>query len=85
MPQQFTTIDRRSPTIEDLVDKVFYGVRQDSQTGKASIDKIVGDAPIRLPDAYSVRSDDYINWMWTYSTFRFSWDPETGRLLMEVL
>jgi hypothetical protein len=70
--------------LEDLVDRVFYGVRQDTETGKASIDKIYGDAPISLPDYYTVRKDDYKNWIWTYNTLRFSWG-ENGRLLMEVL
>jgi hypothetical protein len=85
MAQEFIDIDSGSETIEDLVDKAFYGIRQDIQTGRASIDKITGDEPIRLPDAFSLRPDDYRNWVWTYSTFQFSWDVETGRLSMEVL
>jgi hypothetical protein len=74
-----------STSLEDLVDKVFYGVRMNTLTGKASIDKIAGDAPISLPDSYVVRPDDYKSWLWTYNTFQFSWDIETGHLLMEVL
>lgn len=74
-----------STSLEDLVDKLFYGVKLNSLTGKATIDKINGDAPIRLPDSYSVRADDYKAWLWTYNTFQFSWDAETGHLLMEVL
>jgi hypothetical protein len=83
--QSFTTVDPNSVTIEDLVDKVFYGVRQNSQTGRASIDTIAGDEPIRLPDQYSKRVDDYVNWMWSYNRFTYSYDTETGHLLMEVL
>ena len=71
-------------TLEDFVDLVFYGVRQNTDTGEASIDKIYGDAPISLPDEYTVRKDDYKNWIWTQNTFSFSWG-ENGRLLMEVL
>ena len=74
-----------STSLEDFVDKVFYGLKQNVQTGKASIDRITGDEPIRLPDSYSVRADDYRAWLWTYNTFQFSWDVETGHLLMEVL
>lgn len=85
MSQQFITVDTGSATIEDLVDKVFYGVRQNRQTGKASIDTIAGDEPIRLPDQYSVRVDDYVNWTWSYNRFIYSYDTETGHLLMEVL
>jgi hypothetical protein len=85
MAQEFIDIDAGSAGIEDLVDKAFYGLRQNRLTGKASIDTITGDEPIRLPDAYSVRTDDYVNWMWSYSTFRYSYDIETGHLLMEVL
>jgi len=83
--QQTTTLDPNSATVEDLVDKVFYGVGQDRQTGKAYIDTIAGDDPIRLPDQYSVRVDDYVNWMWSYNRFIYSYDPTTGHLLMEVL
>lgn len=80
-----TIIDSNSQTLEDFVDKVFYGVKQDSATGRATIEKIVGDEPISLPNELLVRPNDYRNWMWTYNTFRFTWDSETGRLLMEVL
>ena len=74
-----------SPTIEDLVDKVFYGVRVDVETGQAFIDIINGDAPILLPDEYEVTSTSYLNWMWSYNTFRYSFDNATGRLQLEVL
>jgi hypothetical protein len=83
--QGFTTMDPGSATIEDFVDKVFYGVKQNRLTGKATIDTITGDEPIRLPDQYSVRTDDYVNWMWSYNRFVYSYDNETGRLLMEVI
>jgi hypothetical protein len=86
MAQVFLDIDGDlSPTLEDLVDKAFYGARQDILTGKAVIDTITGDAPIRLPNPNNVRPDDYVNWMWSNNTFRFNWDTETGHLLMEVL
>lgn len=78
-------VDSNSSDIEEFVDKVFYGVRQDSATGRVTIDKIAGDAPIRLPDETSTRPNDYRNWMWTNNTYRFRWDTNTGRLLMEVL
>ena len=74
-----------STSLEDFVDKLFYGVRLNVLTGQATIDKIAGDEPIRLPDSYSVKPDDYRAWLWTYNTFQFSWDNETGTLLMEVL
>jgi hypothetical protein len=83
--QSFMTVDPYSDTLEDLVDKVFYGVKQDIQTGAASIDTIAGDATVRLPDQYSLTGNDYINWMWSYNRFLYSYDPTTGHLLMEVL
>lgn len=79
------TIDSNSATLDEFVDKVFYGVRQDAVTGRATIEKIVGDEPIRLPDEVSNTPNDYRNWMWTTNTFRFNWDANTGRLLMEVI
>lgn len=83
--QSFTEIDSYSPTLEDLVDKSFYGLRQDRETGQAYIDIILGDAPIHLPDEYEVTSTDYLNWMWSYNTLRYSFNSTTGRLQLEVL
>lgn len=71
-------------TVEDWVDTVFYGVRQNTVTGAASIDKISGTEVVSLPDQYTTRENDYVNWMWTTNTFQFSWGAQ-GRLLMEVL
>ena len=86
MAQEFIEIDEGfSETIEDLVDKAFYGLRVNIETGQAFIDIINGDAPIRLPDEYEVTSTSYLNWMWSYNTFRYSFNNETGRLLLEVL
>lgn len=86
MAQEFIEIDEGySETIEDLVDKAFYGLRQNTETGQAYIDIINGDEPIRLPDEYEVTSTSYLNWMWSYNTFRYSFNNETGRLLLEVL
>lgn len=86
MAQDLIEIDEGfSETIEDLVDKAFYGLRVDVETGQAFIDIINGDAPILLPDEYEVTSTSYFNWMWSYNTFRYSFDNATGRLQLEVL
>jgi hypothetical protein len=70
-----------SPTIEDLVDKAFYGLRVNIETGQAFIDI----SAIVLPDEYETTSTSYLNWMWSYNTFRYSFDNATGRLQLEVL
>jgi len=86
MAQELIQVDGNfSTTIEDLVDKSFYGLRQDVETGQAYIDIIKGDEPIRLPNEYETRSDDYLNWMWSYNTFRYTFNQNTGRLQLEVL
>lgn len=86
MAQELIEIDEGfSSNLENLVDKAFYGVRQDANTGRAYIDIIKGDGAIRLPNEYETRSDDYLNWMWSYNTFRYSFDTNTGRLQLEVL
>jgi hypothetical protein len=86
MAQDLIQVDGNfSTTIEDLVDKSFYGLRQDTETGQAFIDIIKGDEPIRLPNEYETRSDDYLNWMWSYNTFRYTFNQNTGRLQLEVL
>ena len=86
MAQELIEVDGSfSTTIEDLVDKSFYGLRQNTETGQAYIDIIKGDEPIRLPNEYETRSDDYLNWMWSYNTFRYTFNQNTGRLQLEVL
>jgi hypothetical protein len=86
MAQEFVEIDDGfSDTIEDLVDKAFYGLRVDVETGQAFIDIINGDSAIVLPDEYEITSTSYLNWMWSYNTFRYSFDNATGRLQLEVL
>jgi hypothetical protein len=86
MAQDLVDIDNGfSETIEDLVDKAFYGLKVNVETGQAFIDIINGDAPILLPDEYEVTYTSYLNWMWSYNTFRYSFDNETGRLQLEVL
>lgn len=82
--QSFITVDPGSATVEDLVDKAFYGVFINKTTGKMIVDRIAGDEPIRLPDAYSQTNEDYVNWVWTYNTFQFSWGTN-GHLILEVL
>jgi len=74
-----------SPTIEDLVDKAFYGLRVNIETGQAFIDIINGDSAIVLPDEYETTATSYLNWMWSYNTFRYSFNNATGRLQLEVL
>lgn len=78
-----TSTTLTTSNLEDLVDKVFYGARQDSESGKAYIDIIAGGSTISLGDSYSARPDDYLNWMWSSNTLRFS-TSATGHILMEV-
>jgi len=83
--QIFKDIDPgNSDTLEDLVDKVFYGARLNPQTGQAYVDIIAGDATIKLPDVSNLQPTDYINWMFTLSTFGFTWNNSNGHLLLEV-
>jgi hypothetical protein len=85
----FINIDGNSSTtlttsdLEDIVDKVFYGARQDILTGKTYIDIIGSDSAITLGDAFSSKSTDYLNWMWSNNTLRFSVN-DNGHILMEV-
>ena len=85
----FINIDGNTSTtlttsdLEDIVDKVFYGARQDILTGKTYIDIIGSDSAITLGDAFSTRLTDYLNWMWSNNTLRFS-VTTNGHILMEV-
>jgi hypothetical protein len=78
-------VDASSPTLEDLVDKTFYGLKMNPETGQAYIDVINGDAPISLPGLSGTRSVTYLNWLWSYNTFIYNFNSNTGRLLLEVL
>ena len=69
--------------LESIVDKVFYGARQDILTGKTYIDIIGSDSAITLGDTFSSKSTDYLNWMWSNNTLRFS-VTTNGHILMEV-
>ena len=82
--QTFVNVDSGSATVVDLVDKGLYGVIIDKAEGRLTVDRIVGDESIRLPDAYSQENDDYVNWVWTYNTFKFSWGTN-GHIILEVL
>ncbi len=85
MPAASTTVSYGpSGTLEDIVDQAFYGVKQNTQTSAAVIDRILGDEPISLPDEFVTLSNDYRSWVWSYNTLIFSWGTG-GRLLMEVL
>ena len=85
MTQSYINIGPGQTDLEGWVEQTFYGVRQNRQTGLASIDKIIpGDGVISLPDAYTVRYNDYVNWDWTYNTFNWYWG-QNGLLIMEVL
>jgi hypothetical protein len=85
----FINIDGNTSTtlttsdLEDIVDKIFYGARQDILTGKTYIDIIGSDSAITLGDAFSSKSTDYLNWMWSNNTIRFSVN-NNGHILMEV-
>ena len=83
--QSLINVGPGQSTIEDFVDKVFYGVKQNRLTGQAYIDKIIpGEDVVSLPDPYTQRTTDYVNWDWTNNTFSWYWG-DNGRLLMEVL
>jgi hypothetical protein len=85
MGQSFINVGPGQTDMEGFVDRTFYGVKQNRQTGQAYIDKIVsGSDVISLPDPYTIRTTDYVNWDWTYNTFSWYWG-ENGRLIMEVL
>ena len=79
-----TSTTLNTSNLEDIADKVFYGARQDIDTGKTYIDIIAGGTAINLADdSYSSRPDDYLNWMWSSNTLRFSVNA-TGHIILEV-
>jgi hypothetical protein len=79
-----TSTTLNTSNLEDIADKVFYGARQDIDTGSTYIDIIAGGTAINLADdSYSSRPDDYLNWMWSSNTLRFSMSAN-GHILMEV-
>ena len=69
--------------LESIVDRVFYGARLEILRGKSYIDIIGSGSTITLGDSFSSKSTDYLNWMWSNNTLRFSINA-TGHILMEV-
>lgn len=81
-------------TLENIVNKTFYGFKVDAASGKLYLECLTGDTPVVLPktDAQSevgISNDQYIQWFWSKSLVKLYWGDNAtnwkNRLLMKVL
>jgi hypothetical protein len=81
-------------TIEDIVNKTFYGFRVDGQSGKLYLECLTGDTPVSLPATnptteVGIKNDSYQQWFWSKSLVKLYWGDNAtnwkNRLLMKVL
>ena len=80
--------------IENIVNKTFYGLRIDGQSGKLYLDLLDGDTPVSLPSTdptseVGIKNDNYQQWFWSKSLVTLYWGDNAtqwkNRLLMKVL
>jgi hypothetical protein len=84
-----------SDGIENIVNKTFYGLRIDGQSGKLYLDRLNGDTPVSIPKTNTTTevgikaNDDYLQWFWSKSLVTLSWGDNAtqykNHLLMKVL
>jgi hypothetical protein len=67
----------------DLANKTFYGFKLIQATGDLNVDIIQnGDGVVSLPEpTYIVGPNQYVNWIFSTSTYQFRWGPK-GHLEM---
>lgn len=70
----------------DLANKTFYGFKLTQATGNLDVDVIKnGDGVVSIPDpTYIVGPNEYVNWIWSTSTYQFQWGDD-GHLLMVIV
>lgn len=70
----------------DLANKTFYGFRLTQETGNLDVDVIKnGDGVVSIPDpTYILAPNQYVNWVWSSSTYQFQWGDD-GHLLMVIV
>lgn len=71
--------------INDLVDRVFFGIRYDFINDQLHVEKIEEDGTITLPEDGSANLDDYVGWFASRKYLSFQWaNAISSNLLMEV-
>jgi hypothetical protein len=72
-------------SIEELVDRVFYGFHYDFINDVLTVEAIEEDEEIRLPETGFTDLDDFIAWLSSKKYLGFSWRTATSsNLVMEV-
>lgn len=73
-------------TLDNVVDKSFFGFIFDPETGNLTIKEIDDGDVVYLPEYGKNDSSDYVTWFWTKKNITFDWDTtKPGHLIMEVL
>ena len=73
-------------TLDELYDRVFYGLTFDPLLGKVSIEVIKEDEAIELPTTTSFSIGEYAHWFASSKQINFTWkEGEETHLLLEVI
>lgn len=73
-------------TLDELYDRVFYGMTFDPESGKISIEVIKEDEPIELPTTTDFAIGEYAHWFASSKQINFTWkEGEKTHLLLEVI
>jgi hypothetical protein len=66
----------------DLANKTFYGFKLIQSTGDLNVDVINDGSTVSLPQpGYIIGPNEYVNWIWSTSTYQFRWGAK-GHLEM---
>jgi len=72
-------------TIDELYERAFYGIKYNANTGKAYMEVVSEDEPIKLPQSGTIGNDDYAHWFASSKQINLTWrDEDPGHLYLEV-
>jgi hypothetical protein len=73
-------------TVDELYDRVFYGMTYDPSTGKISVEIIKDGETIEIPNSTNFSEGSYAHWFSSSKQINFNWkESEKSHLLIEVI
>lgn len=73
-------------TLEEIYNKVFYGLRYNPEDGKVTVEVIREDEAISLPETDTYHSYEYAHWFASPKSINFTWkESKKTHLFMEVV
>ena len=73
-------------TIDELYDRVLYGIKFDADTGKTTLEVVGEDEPISLPQQGLSNDEDYVHWFASRKAINLTWrETKASHLYLEVI